>query len=312
MTIDTRLCASTLIGFAHKRRRKSMKRFALFVLVMSFVPFSLAAKVTSVTAAVTPASFKGPCPKLFEFTGVITVDSPGVVTYKWIRSDGAQAPGQKVEFRQAGRQTVKSTWTLGDATKLPRFNGWQEVQVLSPETLVSNKAEFNLTCPQLAIRPPVTAPRPGTVPTPNVTTTCIDPAAAEIRFEIVRRETQFRGRVRITGVVKNIGNTAFSCNGGAMQASAHLYELPTAATSGGTLRAHTDFSSLAVNDTVTVSYERDWDSSSPSEGEFSPSYKLIIVYDPDILLDSNTANDDCNNRNNNKSRSGSEINAMLR
>ena len=291
-----------------------MKRFTLLVLLTLLVPSSLAAKVTSASASVNPASFTGPCPKLFEFTGIIAVDSPGVVTYKWIRSDGASAPEQTLEFRQAGKQTVKNTWTLGDATKLPTYKGWEAVQILSPGKLVSNRAEFGLKCAQKTVtgrRPAVSLPprtRPGTI----VGRACIDPAAVEIRFEIVRRDTQFRGRVRITGVVKNVGNTPFSCNPGTSQASAHLYELPAGATSGGVLRAHTDFSALAVNSTVIVSYERDWDSSSPAEGEFAPSYKLMIVYDPDILLDSNTANDDCNVNNNSKPRSGTEINAMLR
>lgn len=294
-----------------------MKRFALFVLsVLVSLPL-LAAKVTSVAVSVNPPAFEGQCPKMFEFTGTITADSAGVVSYKWTRSDGATAPEQTIEFKQKGRQVVKTTWTLGDAATLPSFDGWQAVEILSPNKTVSNRAKFSLKCVQSAttapnapVTTPVLAPRTKTPirPVPP----CLDPAAFEIRFEIVRRDTPFRGRVRITGVVKNIGTAPFTCNPGSMQASAHLYELPPGAVSGGTLRGHTDFSSLAVNGTVTVSYERDWDSSSPAEGEFPTSFRLMIVYDPDILLDGNKANDDCKINNNTKSRSGTEINALLR
>jgi len=276
------------------------------------VSLPLAAKVTSVTTSVNPPSFDGPCPKMFEFSGVIVVDSPGVVTFKWLRSDGATAPEQRIEFKQAGKQVVKTTWTLGDATALPTYEGWQSVQILTPNAIESNKATFKLKCvanPNTGIkkpRGPVAGPG-GTQPR----VACVDPSAFDLRFDIVRRDTQFRGRVRITGVVKNIGNTAFTSNPGSQQASAHLYEVPAGATSGGTLRAHTDFANLAVNGTVTVTYERDWDSSSPAEGEFPSSFKLMIVYDPDILLDGNTANDDCNVNNNNKALNGTAINAAL-
>ncbi len=291
-----------------------MKRFTLFILLSLLVSLPLAAKVTSVTTSVSPASFAGACPKLFEFSAVIAVDAPGVVTFKWIRSDGALAPEQKIEFKQAGKQVVKTTWTLGDATKLPAYDGWEAVQILTPNALVSNRAAFGLKCAQAKVAGPIIGiqqPRPqlpaGTRPLPQ----CIDPAAVDIRFEIVRRDTQFRGRVRITGVVRNIGNAAFTSNPGTQQASAQLYEVPAGATSGGTLRAHTNFNALAVGGTVTVSYERDWNSSSPAEGEFAPSYKLMIVYDPDIRLDGNPNNDDCNMSNNTRQRSGTEINAML-
>ena len=247
------------------------------------------------------------------------MDGPGTVTYKWIRSDGALAPNQVIEFKQAGRQQVKTTWTLGDAVKLPKFSGWEALEILTPNPLTSNRATFSLRCSRKQIVAPTgAASNPAVLSQPTlpvgtaVAVPCIDPAASEVRFEIVRRDTQFRGRVRITGVVKNVGTAPFTCNAGSMQASAHLYEVPAGATSGGTLRGHTDFAALPVAGSVVVSYERDWDSSSPSEGEFPPSYRLMVVYDPDITLDGNPANDDCKMNNNDKSRSGTEINALLR
>jgi hypothetical protein len=40
-------------------------------------------------------------------------------------------------------------------------------------------------------------------------TGCPDPAAYDIRFQIVHRKDKFNGRVRITGIIKNIGNKKF-------------------------------------------------------------------------------------------------------
>ncbi len=137
---------------------------------------------------------------------------------------------------------------------------------------------------------------------------CPDPAAYQILFEMVRRFTQFKGRIRIVGVVKNVGGKDFRSN--SEQASAHLYEgFP-----GGrfNLVAHRPFANLAKGAEIRVTYERDWNISSPAEGEFPPTYRLLIVYDPDITLDGNKDNDDCNSRNNKKERSGSEIRDLFK
>lgn len=58
-------------------------------------------------------------------------------------------------------------------------------------------------------------------------------------------------------------------------------------------------------------FEREWNASSPAEGEFPPTYKLAISYDPDIYIDGTKSNDDVNGRNNRKSRAGTGINALF-
>ncbi|AZZ37415.1 hypothetical protein CIK05_11625 [Bdellovibrio sp. qaytius] len=131
----------------------------------------------------------------------------------------------------------------------------------------------------------------------------IDPAAARIDFEVLSRTTQWRGRVRVTATVKNVGRQDYVSRAG--QQTALLY-------SDRTLVARRDFINLAVGQAFTFSYDRDWDSSSPAEGEFPPNYRLIVTYDPDIYLDSNPRNDDCSNANNDRSRSGADINGLLR
>jgi hypothetical protein len=72
------------------------------------------------------------------------------------------------------------------------------------------------------------------------------------------------------------------------------------------------FVNLAPGATETVAYERAWNSSSPSEGEFPPSYRLLITYDPDIYMDGNPENDDCDLSNNQMDRSGTGINELFR
>lgn len=50
------------------------------------------------------------CPMM---TANITTNAAGTVTYKWVRSDGANAPMQSVIFGSAGTQAVTTTWSLG-------------------------------------------------------------------------------------------------------------------------------------------------------------------------------------------------------
>lgn len=130
----------------------------------------------------------------------------------------------------------------------------------------------------------------------------IDPAATKLDFQIVSRTAQFRGRVRVTATVKNVGHLAYVSRAG--QQSAYLY-------SDNTLVAQRSFINLAVGQSFTFSYERQWDASSPSEGEFPPNYRVVIGYDPDIYIDGNSQNDDCSNSNNNRLRSGRDINALF-
>lgn len=136
---------------------------------------------------------------------------------------------------------------------------------------------------------------------------CPDPAVQRIDFAIVSKTSQFSGKVRITGVVKNVGFEPYIS--GPNQQEVFLYEGPM----GGTPRlvARQKFQNLNPGQEVRVVYERNWDASSPAEGEFPPSYKVIITYDPDIRMDGNPKNDDCNMNNNQKERSGTEINALF-
>jgi hypothetical protein len=104
--------------------------------------------------------------------------------------------------------------------------------------------------------------------------------------------------VKITGTVRNVGKGAFASNPG--QQAVYLYE-------GDKIVASKNFTNLASNATLTVSFTRKWSSGT----EFPPMYKLVILYDPDIYLDGNPANDDANSSNNQIQRSGQGLNDLL-
>jgi hypothetical protein len=99
------------------------------------------AAVIAAQALVAPVTHAGPCPFEFQFKGKIVSNSPGVVKYRWIRSDGAIAPIQTLDFRERGEKFVTDTWTIGRT-----YGGWEAVRILSPNPLVSNHAAFKLVC----------------------------------------------------------------------------------------------------------------------------------------------------------------------
>ena len=92
------------------------------------------------------ARLSGPCPIKVVFNGYIKTNGPGTVKYTFTRSDGATAPVFTMDFKEAGRQPVSTDWTLGDASVLPHFAGWQAIKILSPNELQSDRAAFKGTC----------------------------------------------------------------------------------------------------------------------------------------------------------------------
>ncbi|MCS6958657.1 MAG: hypothetical protein RMK91_01235 [Pseudanabaenaceae cyanobacterium SKYGB_i_bin29] len=136
---------------------------------------------------------------------------------------------------------------------------------------------------------------------------CPDLAAQGINFTLLSRTNAFQGRVRITGVIRNQGTTAYLSN--ANQQMVYLYEQNP----GGQPRllAQQPFQNLGLGQEVRVVFERNWHRSSPAEGEFPPSYIVEVGYDPDIRIDNNPHNDDCRLDNNRLERSGSAINALF-
>jgi hypothetical protein len=99
--------------------------------------------VTSVEASVKPTAARQ-CPAEFNFTGSITTNGAGSVTYRWERSDGGMGIVQTLSFAGAGTQTLTNSWTLSP----PGANTyWEVVHVLTPNDMTSSQATFTLMCP---------------------------------------------------------------------------------------------------------------------------------------------------------------------
>jgi hypothetical protein len=108
---------------------------------------ALAIEVKTIDMDSTPVQHEGPCPVTFTITGKVTVDGPGTVSVKWLRSDGATSPATPVTFAAAGTQSVSTTWTLGAYT--PAFQKvwlWQKLQVTGTTRMLEGYRGFFIDC----------------------------------------------------------------------------------------------------------------------------------------------------------------------
>jgi hypothetical protein len=88
-----------------------------------------------------PPRFTGKCPTTINFKGTISVSQACDVKYKFVRSDGGIAPENTLKFTAPGAKPVSTTWQIGRD-----YAGWEAVQVLSPVSVQSNKAAFDIKC----------------------------------------------------------------------------------------------------------------------------------------------------------------------
>lgn len=103
-------------------------------------------QVTGVTADVDPKIFSGACPKSITYSGTITTNGPGTVTYKWVRSDG-ESETRTINFTAAGSRTVTSS----NVTYNQSATHWAKLQVTAPNAMISDQAKFTLSCVSPAI-----------------------------------------------------------------------------------------------------------------------------------------------------------------
>lgn len=117
----------------------------------------------------------------------------------------------------------------------------------------------------------------------------IDPAVTDIKFATIKKTTG--DKLKITGVVKNIGGKNFVS--GVNQQFIQLWEIR----SGVDRRKLKDqaFTNLNAGQEIKISIELP--AIKPGK-EFPPDYQVVIVYDPDIYIDANKANDDAVSSNN--------------
>ena len=102
-------------------------------------------RVLEVYLRADPFDYVGPCPVTIRFTGRISVvGGSGTVSYKFLRSDGASAPIQTLEFDKSGSKTVSTTWRLGGQGTT--YSGWQSIKIFEPQEKNSNRAEFKTQC----------------------------------------------------------------------------------------------------------------------------------------------------------------------
>lgn len=115
----------------------------------SFLCSAPSFSVTSVTASVAPKSYGcNQSSVTFNLSATISVPSGtsgGIVTYTWIRSDGASSSPATVTI-PAGQTsiTITNSWTLFNGA--PNGTYWEEVNVSSPNVIASNQASFTIAC----------------------------------------------------------------------------------------------------------------------------------------------------------------------
>ena len=90
-----------------------------------------------------PREYTEPRGWTFNFTGSITMNGSGTVTYRWERSDGVTKASQVLTFTSAGTQTITDQWA---SLPITITNGWQRIHVGSPNDLFSNQATFTNNC----------------------------------------------------------------------------------------------------------------------------------------------------------------------
>ena len=103
-------------------------------------PVPAAARVTRTTlGAVVPQG--KPCPLTVNFNGTITTNGPAEVKYTWVSSDGGTWPEHTLNFAKAGMEKVTEQRQVPVNT-----TGWMQLKVLSPNAVLSNRANFKVTC----------------------------------------------------------------------------------------------------------------------------------------------------------------------
>jgi hypothetical protein len=81
------------------------------------------------------------CPTMVKFMGTIKVMKACVVQYRFDRSDGKSEPVVVLNCPSAGTYPVKNEWKIAATS-----SGWETIEIISPEAVMSNKATFTLTC----------------------------------------------------------------------------------------------------------------------------------------------------------------------
>jgi len=114
--------------------------------------------VKSVSFKADPKTYKGNCPMGVKFNGTITARRAGTVKYQYTSHDGKISPELTVQFTEAGTKPTR-TWnrTLSKpdpGSKIAStsggsdwdYKGWYRLDVLSPKTKATAKANYEVSC----------------------------------------------------------------------------------------------------------------------------------------------------------------------
>src|SRR5207248_5610568 len=118
-----------------------------------------------------------------------------------------------------------------------------------------------------------------------------------------------RGTAKITAMVQNVGDATYDTRPG--QQNVQIFEVPPSGVVPMIPKKTCDFGTLRPGVTYRGEYERPWDTMA-AEGSAPPSYKAMIVYDPDIRTDGNPKNDDIYLKDNQLQLPGARINELFR
>jgi len=92
-----------------------------------------------------PAEYSGRCPATVTFRGRISaVGGSGVVSYRFVRSDGGSGAIETLAFDEPGSQEVSTSWTLGSSDD--KYEGWVTLEIFDPETLTTDRTAFAVNC----------------------------------------------------------------------------------------------------------------------------------------------------------------------
>ncbi len=116
-------------------------KFNIIAFSLSEGSTTSAPKVTSAKLSAVNSNVTGKCTQIIRFRGSITFNGRGTVQYRFIRSDGGKGRTESMTFAAAGTKSVSTEWHLGKS-----YSGWEAIEILSPNSLQSNRANFTLQC----------------------------------------------------------------------------------------------------------------------------------------------------------------------
>lgn len=148
------------------------------------------------------------------------------------------------------------------------------------------------------VRPDVARPGIKPVKPGALQKTCPNPAIVELQVGIIRKTSRFAGTIQLKAVLKNIGNADYVS--APNQQSVQIHH-------GRNLLKNERFGNLRKGEVKIIAVQLPWNAA----GEFQDNMTARIVYDPDIRMDGNPRNDDCNMRDNSKTVRPAQANRLF-